>query len=96
VAAVADRKVAEFARVSHPDIERSAMTVEQRIDDLIEAGLRPLGFDFGPVALQYWRRRVFDYMTALYGRITFTPDIPKIAFAKARKRRRKNDGNQIA
>ena len=70
-------------------MKRSAMTVEQRIDELMEAGLRPLGFDLGPVALQYWRRRVFDYMTALYGRITFTPDISKIAFAKASKRRRK-------
>ncbi len=65
------------------------MTVEQRIDDLIEAGLRPLGFDFGPVALQYWRRRVFDYMTALYGRITFTPDISKIAFAGEKKEKEK-------
>jgi hypothetical protein len=70
------------------------MTVEQRIDELIEAGLRPLGFDFCPVALQYWRRRVFDYMTALYGRITFTPDIPKIAFAEARSRERKSDGGK--
>ena len=61
------------------------MTFEQRIDDLIEAGVRPLGFDIGPVALQYWRRRVFNYMTALYGRITFTPDIPKIEFAKREK-----------
>ena len=67
------------------------MTVEQRIDDLIEAGLRPLGLDFGPVALQYWRRRVFDYMTALYGRITFTPDISKIAFA----RREKGEGKMM-
>jgi len=65
------------------------MTVEQRIDDLIEAGLRPLGFDFGPVALQYWRRRVFDYMTALYGRITFTPDIPKIELAGEKKEKEK-------
>ena len=69
------------------------MSVEQRVDDLIAAGLRPLGLDFGPVALQHWRRKVFDYMTAVYGRITSTPDISKIAFAKARNRGRKNDGN---
>ena len=71
----------------------SAMSVEQRIDDFIEAGLRPLGLSFGPVALQHWRRKVFDYMIVVYGWITPTPDISKIAFAKARKRRKKNDGN---
>lgn len=70
------------------------MSAEQRVDDLIAAGLRPLGLDFGQVvALQHWRRRVFDYMTAVYGRITSIPDVSKIAFAKARKRRKKNDGN---
>jgi hypothetical protein len=37
--------------------------------------------------------KVLDYVTAVHGRITCTPDISKIAFAKARKRRRKNDGN---
>jgi hypothetical protein len=74
-------------------MKRSAMTIERRVDDLIAAGWHPLGPDFGPVAIQHWRRSVFDYMTARYGRITFTPDISKIAFAKARKRRRKNDGN---
>jgi len=67
------------------------MAIEQRIDDFIEAGLRPLGLGFGPVAVQYWRRKVFDYMTMGYGRITSTPDISKIVFAKARKRRREND-----
>jgi hypothetical protein len=69
------------------------MSVEQRVDDLIAAGLRPFGLDFGPVALQHWRGKVLDYMAAVYGRITSTPDISKIAFAKARKRRRENDGN---
>ena len=68
MAAVADRGVAESTRVSHPDIERSAMPIERRVDDLIAAGWRPLGPDFGPVAIQHWRRRVFDYMTAVYGR----------------------------
>ena len=69
------------------------MSVEQLIDDFIGAGLRPLGLSFGPVAVRYWRRKVFGYMTAEYGRISSTPDILKIAFAKARKRRRENDGN---
>ncbi len=48
------------------------MSVGQRIDDLIAAGLRPLGLDCGLVALQHWRRRAFDYVTAKYERITFT------------------------
>lgn len=69
------------------------MSVERRVDDLIAAGLRPLGLDFGLVALQHWRRKVLDYMTAVHARITATPGISKIAFAKARKRRRENDGN---
>ena len=93
MAAVADGGVAESTRVSHPDIERSAMPIERRVENLIAAGCRPRGPDFGPVALQHWRRNAFDYMTAVYGRITPTPDFPKIAFAKARKRRRRNDGN---
>jgi hypothetical protein len=42
VAAVADGGVAESTRVSHPDMERSVMSVEQRVDDLIAAGRRPL------------------------------------------------------
>jgi hypothetical protein len=67
------------------------MSVEWRADNLIAAGLRLLGLDFGLVALQHWRRKVLDYMTAVYGRITATPDISKIEFAKARKRRREND-----
>lgn len=62
------------------------MSVEQRVDDLIAAGLRPLGLDFGPVALQHWRRKVLDYMSAVYSRVTFTPDISKVPFAKARKK----------
>jgi hypothetical protein len=37
--------------------------------------------------------KVLDYMTAVYGRITSTPDISKIAFAKASKKGSKNDGN---
>jgi hypothetical protein len=81
----------EIYQGQHPDRERSAMPIEQRINDLIASGLRPLGLDFGTVALQHWSRRIFDYMIAVYDGITFTPDISKIAFAKARKRRREND-----
>jgi hypothetical protein len=69
------------------------MSALQRVDDLIAAGLRPLGLDFGLVALQHWRRKLLDYMTAVYDRITSTPDSSKIAFAKARNRGRKKDGN---
>jgi hypothetical protein len=53
---------------------------------LIAAGLRPIGPDFGPLVDQRWRRTVFDYMTELYDRVMFTPDISIIEFANARKR----------
>ena len=43
------------------------MAVEQRIDDLIEAGWGVLDSDFDPVAFQRWRRRAFDCLTALVG-----------------------------
>ncbi len=43
------------------------MHIERRVDDLIAADRRELGPDFGPVALQHWRREVFDYMTAVHG-----------------------------
>jgi hypothetical protein len=69
------------------------MPIERRVDDLIAAGRYALGPDSGPMALQHWNRKVFDYMTAVHGRLTFTPEISKIALAKAKKRRRKNDGN---
>jgi len=43
------------------------MAVEQRIDDLIEAGWGVLDSDFDPVAFQLWRRRAFDCLTAMVG-----------------------------
>ncbi len=43
------------------------MAVEQRIDDLIEAGWGVLDSDFDPVAFQRWRRRAFDCLTAMCG-----------------------------
>ena len=69
------------------------MPIERRVDDLIAVGRHALGPHSGPMALQHWSRKVFDYMTAVHGRLTFTPEISKIALAKAKKRRRKNDGN---
>lgn len=56
------------------------MSVEQRIDDLIEAGWGVLDSDFDPVAFQRWRRRAFDCLTPWLGRIMFTRDISKISF----------------
>jgi len=43
------------------------MSVEQRIDDVIEAGWGVLDSDFDPVAFQGWRRRAFDCLTAMCG-----------------------------
>jgi hypothetical protein len=58
-----------LTRLSHPQIlERgSEMSVEQRIDDLIEAGWEVLDSDFDPVAFQRWRRRAFDCLTEMVG-----------------------------
>jgi hypothetical protein len=43
------------------------MSVEQRIDDLIEAGRRVLESDFDPVAFQHWRGRALDCLNAMVG-----------------------------
>ena len=43
------------------------MSIERRIDDLIEAGWGVLDSDFDPVAFQRWRCRAFDCLTALVG-----------------------------
>lgn len=43
------------------------MSVEQRIDDVIEAGWGVLDSDFDPVAFQHWRRRAIDCLTAAVG-----------------------------
>ena len=51
------------------------MPIERRVNDLIAAGWRARGPDSGAVAVQHWSRKVFDCMTAVHGRITFTPDI---------------------
>jgi len=43
------------------------MLIDRRVNDLIAAGWLALGPDSGPVAVQHWLRKVFDYMTAVYG-----------------------------
>ncbi len=43
------------------------MSVEQRIDALIEAGWGVLDSDFDPVAFQRWRRKACDCLTAMVG-----------------------------
>ena len=43
------------------------MSVEQRIDHLIEAGWGVLDSDFDLIAFHHWRRSAFDCLTALFG-----------------------------
>ena len=43
------------------------MSIERRIDDLIEAGWGVLDSDFDPVAFHRWRRSAFDCLTAMFG-----------------------------
>jgi hypothetical protein len=43
------------------------MTVEQRIDDLIEAGWRVLNSNFDAAEFAIWRRKALDCVTALVG-----------------------------
>ncbi|MFH1114248.1 MAG: hypothetical protein V1792_10030 [Pseudomonadota bacterium] len=43
------------------------MSVEQRIDDLIEAGWLVLDSDFDTVPFQHWRRKAVDCLTAVVG-----------------------------
>jgi len=43
------------------------MSVEQRIDSLIEAGWYMLDSNFDPIAFQSWRRRVLECLTDLLG-----------------------------
>ncbi len=43
------------------------MSVEEQIDDLIEAGWGVIDSDFDPVAFRRWRRRAFDCLTAAVG-----------------------------
>ncbi len=63
------------------------MCVEQRIDDLIEAGWGVLHSDFDPVAFQRWRRKAVDCITAVVGPDhVYTLDNSRISFDKAGKR----------
>ena len=43
------------------------MSIERRIDDLIEAGWGVVDSDFDPIAFHHWRRRAFDCLTAMVG-----------------------------
>ncbi len=43
------------------------MSIEERIDDLIEAGWGVLNSDFDPGAFQRWRQRAFDCLAAMFG-----------------------------
>ena len=43
------------------------MSVERRIDDLIEAGWGVLDSDFDPIVFHHWRRSAFDCITATFG-----------------------------
>ncbi len=43
------------------------MTIDGRIDDLIEAGWGVLDSDFDLIAFQRWRRKAFDCLTAVVG-----------------------------
>ena len=43
------------------------MTMERRIDDLIDAGWGVLHSDFDPVAFQRWRSEAFACLTAMVG-----------------------------
>jgi hypothetical protein len=43
------------------------MSIERRIDDLIEAGWGVLHSNFDPIAFHHWRRSAFDCLTAMFG-----------------------------
>jgi len=43
------------------------MSIDGRVDELIEAGWWVLESNFDPVAFQHWRRRAFDCLTAMVG-----------------------------
>jgi hypothetical protein len=43
------------------------MSMEGKIDDLIETGWWVLDSGFDPVAFQHWRRRALDCLTAMVG-----------------------------
>ena len=43
------------------------MSIERRIDDLIEAGWGVVDSDFDPIAFHHWRRSAFDCLTAMFG-----------------------------
>ena len=62
------------------------MSIERRMDDLIEAGWGVLDSDFDPIAFQHWSEGLSIASPPCLDRIMFTPDISKISFDKAGKR----------
>jgi hypothetical protein len=46
------------------------MSIEAKIDDLIEAGWGVLNSAFDPVAFQQWRRMAFLCLTEMLGPVT--------------------------
>ena len=58
-----------FTKVSRRILDEggSAMSIERRIDDLIEAGWGVVASDFDPIAFHHWRRSAFDCLTAMFG-----------------------------
>ena len=61
------------------------MSIEERIDDLIEAGWGVLNSHFDPGAFQRWRQRAFDCLAAMFGPDHVIPDISRISFDKVEK-----------
>ncbi len=43
------------------------MDMEDRMDELIEAGWRVVDTDFDPEAFKHWRLKVFECLTAMFG-----------------------------
>ena len=43
------------------------MSIERRIDDLIEAGWGVVDPDHDRIAFHHWRRSAFDCLTAMFG-----------------------------
>jgi hypothetical protein len=43
------------------------MSIDGRMDDLIEAGWGVLDSDFDPIAFHHWRRRAFDCLSKMVG-----------------------------
>jgi hypothetical protein len=65
--ATGERACLPRSATEHSWQKGSAMAIDGRIDDLIEAGWGVLDSDCDPVAFQRWRCRALDCLTALVG-----------------------------